>query len=271
MISLARLVAAVLVTSFLAPGFAAEIHLADGRILEGDIVSAPGEAETAIRTSDDGMVAVIRVPAAQVTQVKPGLTVREKALTALATKAAALTASGGDGASWWTLAQEAKTLKQNGTARKFAKETVRYEPNHAAARQFLGYELIDGKWLKGADASLAKGEVLFRNQWMSPAARDAILADEARAETDADLKRKRKLAELAVAKQEAELAAARRQLDTPPVENTAYFGTYTSTPTIFYKQPGRWVENSCQPAAPALQVQAQGQGNGYGWNLHYQR
>ena len=255
-----------------APG--AEVHLADGRVLEGDILSAPGANELAIRTRNDGMEAVIRVPAAQVQRLNADSTPRELALAAFAKKAAALIIAVGDAPAWWTLSQEAKTLNQPSLARKYAQQTIRFDPDHEAARTFLGFERVDGHWLKGADAQVAKGNVLYRGQWLTPAARDALVADETRIAADEADRRKKRLADLEVAKQEAAVAAAKRDAEAPPLENTAVFGTYTTTPSVLFLQSGRWPafpQAVCpQPVTrpgPTVEIQ----GHGYGWNLHYRK
>lgn len=83
-------------------------------------------------------------------------------------KAAALGSA--DTAGWWKLSQWAAAREEMASARAAASEVIHIDPEHAAARRFLGHEKIDGRWLSGDDLNRSKGLVTFNGEWMTKAA-----------------------------------------------------------------------------------------------------
>ena len=190
-----------------------EIRMADGRVIEGEITSAPESKDVDIKTRSGGMTAVIHLKAADITTITYGQTAHQKLLAAFDSKRAALTTSSGTAEQWWALAEEGRSLGENVAVRHIAQHVIELDGDWAPARALLGYVKQDGKWLKPAEAAIARGEVFFRGKWVPAAQRDGIVAEEQRiAKATADLTAQEletRAAELELAKKKAELDAAR--------------------------------------------------------------
>jgi hypothetical protein len=52
--------------------------------------------------------------------------------------------------------------------RELLAHVLELDPNHAAARSMLGYQLIDGQWLDQEAAQRARGLIQHRGVWMTP-------------------------------------------------------------------------------------------------------
>jgi hypothetical protein len=290
----------LLVLTFSGVLIADEISLKDGRIIDGEVLSQPGDPDVVVQTRVSGISATIRFKNEDVIAIHYGKTDNQRIQEAFAAKCQALTAKdaqspqGAD--AWWLLAEEAKRLGDTPAWRKLAQTTLERDPNHAPARLALGYVLQDGKWMKPAEAAALRGEVLFRGKWMPAAQRDAILAEETRVQDEATARatreRELRLAQIELAKREAELRAA--QLAAEPAPAPAPQVIYT-TNTYASSYGSSWNGSSCgtawgnpgwnnvtvirpplyrpTPVAPCppsgLQVQAAGQGNGFAWGVSY--
>ena len=282
--------AAVSITTIsLAPLHADEITLKDGRVIDGEVVSKPGDDQVEIRTRTGGMIAVLHVKAGEITGIHYGKTEQQKRQEAFDAKRAALTKSDGTADQWWALAEEAKALGENPVFRQLAQTAVAHDSDFAPARAALGQVKQDGKWMKPAEAAAARGEVFFRGKWVQAAEREGILAEEARvaqeAETNVAKDRAARLADLEVATKEAELrgaqAAARRAAEPAPAPQVIY-STFTPYPTIL-RNPYVWggcptpyvggyqqaqISTGCPTWGGGLSVQANGQGSGFNWGLN---
>lgn len=285
-------IAAVSITAPLGALGADEISLKDGRVIDGEVLSHPGDEQVEIRTRTAGMIAVLHVKAGDITAIRYGKTEQQKKQEAFDAKRAALEKSDGTVEQWWALAEEAKALGENPVFRKLALAAIAKDENFAPARAALGQIKQDGKWMKPSEAAAARGEVFFRGKWILAAEREGILDDEARVAHEADQQavkdRAAHLAALEVATKEAELrtaqAEARRAAE--PVAAPApqiIYSTYTTYPTIL-NNPYVWsgcptvypadrrpehVPTVCVPPRTGLSVQAVGQSKDFSWGLTY--
>src|SRR4051812_12569293 len=66
------------------------VTLDDGRVIEGEIVSAAGAAVLELKTASGGLVAVQRFDAVHVVKIERGPSARQQALSAIASERAAL-------------------------------------------------------------------------------------------------------------------------------------------------------------------------------------
>lgn len=55
---------------------------------------------------------------------------------------------------------------------------IAHDPDHEKAREALGYERYEGRWVTHDEAMTLRGYVKFRGEWTTPAQRDAILLEE---------------------------------------------------------------------------------------------
>jgi len=112
-------------------------------------------------------------------------------------------------------------------AKRHFEKAIAIDPNHAAARQALGFRLLGGKWLSEGEEMRARGLVQYEGQWMTP---------------EAVARLKQLQAELTIAREqrvaaEAELEKARQQAQQPaatPVYGNPYEQYYRSRPSTTY-------------------------------------
>jgi hypothetical protein len=217
-----------------------EIHLADGSILDGEVVPSGDPAVVAVRFSAGGMSAVRRLPAAEVVQVAPGPSARQRSRDALAADERAL-ATGGDAPAWMALAERARQLGDGTWARRLAEVALARDPQCAAAHRLFGRSLVDGRWLTTAEAARAAGKQWHDGRWMSP---------EEIAEQEAGRVRRHE-ERLAALQRRAELAEAERrtrQAESEAAASSSY--TYVSGVVVPGWRTGGW------PVAPALPLLA---------------
>lgn len=267
-----------------------EIRMRDGRVIDGEVKSEAGSSVVTVVTRAGGMSATLHLKAADVLAISYGKSDQQKRIDAFEGKRSKLEADPATSAdAWWRLAEEAKGLGENVAFREIANRVLDVDADHPQARQALGYVLQDRRWMKPAEAAVARGEVHFRGKWVPAAQRDAVLAEEQRVQAEAEAKaaaaREQRLAELEVARKEADLRAAQRAAEPVP-PTVIYNTTYTPVPSIIYGRyyGGSWGGPGCvrpplvvgpQPdcrlpvGGSGLQVQAAGQGNGYAWGLQY--
>ncbi len=289
----------LLALTLTSPLAADEISLKDGRTIDGEVLSQPGDSDVVVQTRVGGISATIRLKNAEVIAITYGKTANQRLQEAFAAKRQALVAKDKQAAqsadTWWLLAEEAKRIGDTLAWRSLAQTTVERDPSHAPARLALGYVQQDGSWMKPAEAAAARGEVLFRGKWMPAAQRDAVLAEEKRVEEEATARatreRELRLAQIELAKREAELRAAQRAAQPAPVPqviyttssygsnygsrwNGSYCGTTWGDPgwsNVTVIRPPLLMRPTpvvpCQPSG--LKVEAAGQGNGFAWGLSY--
>jgi hypothetical protein len=82
-----------------------EVYLRDGRVLEGEVISAPEAAVVDLKAGSGTLVAIQHFDRALVQRVTYGVSAREQALVDLRIRRAAL-ASGGEAADWWALSHQ---------------------------------------------------------------------------------------------------------------------------------------------------------------------
>jgi hypothetical protein len=88
----------------------------------------------------------------------PGAEAGEAALAALPQ---------GDAAAAYRLAVELESQGLTELALRAYEQVIAWDPEHAAARRALGYELAQGRWLRGDDLMRAKGFVHHQDRWMT--------------------------------------------------------------------------------------------------------
>jgi len=163
------------------PASADIVHLKTGGTLEGSVTETDAEV-------------IVRMPAGEVRLPREAVLRIEKKLSVLdefANRAGALQHD--NAAGHYELGLWARQNGLEAQARALIQTTIAIDPNHAAAREALGYRLVDGKWLSEADEMRAKGLILHDGQWMTPEAAAKLRTLEA---------------QLAIAKEERRLAEA---------------------------------------------------------------
>ncbi len=267
--------AAGLAIAALVSAAADEVYLRDGRVLEGEVISAPEAPVVDLRAGSGSLVAISHFERAQVLRISFGVSAREQGLQELRARRAALGA-GGAAEDWWALSQHARDLGDALMAKECATETLARDRDHAEAAKQLGLTRSHGIWMRANEVATDRGEVLYRGRWMSWAARDQLLAEEARAHAEA-------LAEFKAREENRRIAAAQAQIEAgsglapettlqptyqqlyPQQQSGVFFG---GTGTGF----GRSVlwQNAFAPAcAPFIGVHASGGGAHSSWSFNW--
>jgi hypothetical protein len=221
-----------------------ELHLRDGRVVEGDVSPATQPGMLDVVVGAQGFTATLHIAAAEVREHRRGDTPRQARVRLLDAERARLGSHGGDAATWWRLAEGYRREDLALPAKHCARQVVQRAPDHAEARAYLGQVRHEGRWMTMAAAAAARGEVFFRGRWMPAAARDAILADEAATvarEAEAQrLRHEQALARLEEARRRAEIDALRQ----PEPAASVTFATVVPYPSILWRDPQWWLHGS---------------------------
>jgi len=130
-----------------------------------------------------------------------------------------------------------KLLDQRAT--RLLEEILERDPEHARAREALGYIRVDGRWLTEDQVKIQKGLVYFRGGWTSQEMADEIRRIEA--ERDAELSRIAALESMRLKEIEAEGAIERRLLE------EANYYDYNFPRTVFLYGGFGYNRLNCQP------------------------
>ncbi len=260
------------------PVMADDVHLLDGRVLEGEIVSAPDEDPVRLRRGSGTLIVVQHIPRDQVAEVVFGTNERQLAVAALQTERAALAAlpDGGDAQAWWALAERARDLGDPGLARELAIEVVARDRGHADARRLMGMTLVRGVWMRANEASVATGQILHQGRWMTWNERQAAIADQERRAGLAAARRE------AADDRRAARAAARASTQLPygPISTPAYsYGGYGyGFDNPYRRQPTIVTWPGCQVGSghassygSGLTVAGSGSSGSSSWSFNWRR
>jgi hypothetical protein len=183
----------------LAPLAADEIHLLDGTVIEGEVLSADA-TEVHVRLSAGGMTAERHWPASAVLRIVRGPSARQRQLATLHEAAASLAPD--DAAGWSALAQRARSVGDPLLVRAWAERAVAIDRHQLAAQQLLGRELVAGVWMRPHEAATARGLLWHDGRWITWQQRQDIAQEERE-------RREQQRAALASAEQRRRLAQAR--------------------------------------------------------------
>ena len=228
-------------------GFSDEIHLADGRVVEGEVLDL-GNGESELTIVQGGMRASQRIASNQILKVVKGPGRQQQAYVLLQGRKQELTraAGGGSAEGWWDLAGQAQERKESVFARECAAEVVQRERHHAAARSLLGQVRQNGVWMLAQEANVARGEVYHAGRWMPWSEREALREAEAK-----------HAAELRAALAKAMREAQERDYQ-PPAETIIYVN----------QSPAWSYQRYCDPYAGGFNLLAGGRYHNWAWRLH---
>ena len=189
---------AIAVAVFAAPVFADTVTLTNGKVLEGHVVeNADGET-----ISVELPQGTIRLKRGQIKSIEK----KDTPLEEFGRRAADLQKKIKDGAleapdqikAWSELAQWAGDNQLPRNREDAYKKVLELDPDNAAARDALGYVLMQGKWLTATERNVALGLVRYEGRWITREAladlkeshdkRVAQQAETDRAQADAELK-----------------------------------------------------------------------------------
>ncbi len=208
-----------------------ELYLTDGRVIEGEIISAADADVIDIRVGTAGLVAIQHFPRAKVQRVVHRVSARQTAMNEVQQQIDALSAKpDATAAEWWTLTRKLQERGESATARDLATRVVVLDRHHAEARKILGMVRHHGVWMRANEIATARGEVFFRGAWVTWAAQEDALADEARKREELAAHRKereekRRQARIAAAAA-AESAAAMQETYVSNYYRSPYYNPY---------------------------------------------
>lgn len=198
-----------------------EVHLTDGRILSGEIIDNPADGKLVFKSVVGSMSMTLRIERHKIVKIVEGKTDGQIAIEQIQKQRKALEAKAQmDADQLWALALELDELKHSLLYKQYARDVIKYDPDHAAAHRALDHVFFDGTWMTEREMHLARGEVYFEGKWMAKSVRDDILKE-------------REEQRLAAAERRAERIAARKERrDRERAE--AFVNIKYRTPTIQY-------------------------------------
>jgi len=242
-----------------------EVRLADGRVLEGEVVSAPEADIVDLRTGSGSMVVVQHFPRRQVVGITYGTSPRQKALASLQDDRVRL---GEDGTAdeWWALAERARELGDSVAHRELAAETVARDRAHGPARKALGQIRQRGVWMKPHEAAVSRGEVLHQGRSMTWPEREAAVAQAAR-DRDIALARRSERDKEARERRIRAAAAAVAYYDPPTViPGYGVSGPHRDCRVVYWPVVTGQTTTLVQGGG-GLTVNASGHGHGFNWGF----
>ncbi len=255
-----------------------EIHLADGRIIEGEVTSPPDATTVDVRSGAGSLVAVQHFDRAKVVRIVYKTSPRQARLAELVARRAALSADA-TADDCYRLAVQFRDQGDSVQAKELASEAVSRDRQHTDARKLLGLALYNGVWMRPNEIAVARGEVFFDGRWMPFGEREAILADQARRREDAVVARKA----LEERRRVAALAAASSELHPPTRVGGSTYAYVTGNPYIPYRAvfwpgynapyggggySGGYSYGTSWPR-PIVSINASGGGSHHAWDFHW--
>jgi hypothetical protein len=180
----------------LGPGWAGadEVHLRGGGRITGEIVEQRPDA--VVIEVGPGRVTL---PASRIERIVSSTS----PLAAYRKRASQLLDD--DVRGWLRLGFWARDQGLNTQAREAFQHVLSLDPESAAAQEALGRVFVNGQWMSLEDSYRARGLALVNGTWMTPAEREAAMAERA---AEADLIRARSEADARSREAEARAAAA---------------------------------------------------------------
>jgi|GEM_PF-2504001 len=202
-----------------------ELYLADGRVIEGEIISAADADVVDIRVGSAGLVAIQHFPRSKVLRVVHRVSARQTAMTELQQQIDVLNAKPSASATeWWTLTRKFQDRGEQATARDLAARVVAIDRHHAEARKLLGMMRHHGVWMRANEIATARGEVFFRGAWVTWSEQEDALADEVKRRGEQVALRKERDEQ----RRQSRLAAAAAAESSAAIQETYVSGYYRS-------------------------------------------
>jgi hypothetical protein len=202
-----------------------ELHLTDGRIIEGEIISGADADVVDIRVGTAGLVAIQHFPRSKVLRVVHRVSARQTAMNELQQQADVLAGrTDATAAEWWALARKLQERGEQATARDLATRVIALDRHHEEARRLLGMVRHQGVWMRPNEIATARGEVYFRGSWVTWAQQEEALAEEARRREEQAVQRKEREEQ----RRQARIAAAVAAENAAAMQETYVSGYYRS-------------------------------------------
>lgn len=192
-----------------------EVHLQDGRVLVGEVLSEVGSDPLDIKISSGRVEAVIHIRRHEIVAVERGPSQRQRTVAKLEEAVQAVLAdeeaSITDKADrLWELSQAFRLADQVIRSRELAEAVVELDRHHVAARAALGFERFRGVWMRPYEIAAARGLILHDGRWLDWAAYREALQDEA---ATAERRRERLAARQEARRQRQEERARRQRVE----------------------------------------------------------
>ena len=149
------------------PVFADDVYLRGGGQITGEIVEQTEDSVTV----DIGGGGTITARMSSVVRIEKGTSPLQEY------RARAEGIADGDAEAWRELARWATNRALSSQALKAWTQVVSILPDDPEANHALGRVQLNGRWVSEVESYRAQGYIEFEGQWMTPAERQAILAD----------------------------------------------------------------------------------------------
>lgn len=143
------------------------VHLKNGNRLVG-IARTEGD-----RVIIELKIGTVSIPRSEVERIEPGRCILHDYFERLAGAE-----SRGRADDFFSLAAWAKTEGLTRYTAGLYDRALALAPDHAGAREALGYARYEGRWLTQIEHLKVRGYVQFRGRWVLPSERDLVLAAE---------------------------------------------------------------------------------------------
>ena len=200
------------------------IALDNGQRLEGELRDL-GNGKVRIELASGSLT----LPKSRVTEVVSAATAAEIVRTARAR----LAPNDVDG--HLELAAWAEVEREHTLARSLYRQVLEIDPDQPDARRALGFLRYKDAWLTEQEIRLARGDVFFRGEWMTPGRRESILNRERqeREAVRAEIREDRQRDEERRAKLDELAAAAEARYRAGHLGFAASFGSFSLTRPVF--------------------------------------
>lgn len=223
-----------------------EITLSSGLVIVGEVISTDGADPVRIRVQEGSIKALLTYPADEVVAIAYGANQRAAKIAALRKELTLYTTIPlANREQWFDTILNFEDMGET-TEFKFALQVfIDFFPNHAPARQALGYELYEGKWLTAAEIKQAQGLNYYDGAWRSAAEIDALKEADALARAEKQKDRDLRKARRDLIQQAARIAAANNAATyypAHPLDRDGSYQYYRHYSTYYYA-PRTWPGN----------------------------
>ena len=198
---------------------AAEVQMADGRILEGTIVEGENSETLYLRTVSGRVSAVLQLPRSGIRSISHGPSARQQAVAEIERQ---LEHAQGVH-DLWAAAERLRDLDEHIRFREVARLVLEQDRHHEEANLALGFQRYNGIWMEAHEVAVAQGLVFHEGRWLDwQAFREMVTEENERLERRLAKAEERERRRMERAWREAQRRAQRASLAVGPYSSWSY-------------------------------------------------